>query len=90
MDGSTMEENDGEEDEEKDSRGLKFAPWVGTGFGLVAAGYLAKYFLGMFSGMKGTISPSIGNIFVSLGIIVLLVALTAEIFTEFKKVDWNF
>ncbi|MEF8832062.1 MAG: hypothetical protein V5A66_00915 [Candidatus Thermoplasmatota archaeon] len=78
-----MEEDDKSTNEK--SKGLRFAPWIGTGFGLVVAGYLARYLLGLFSGMEESITPRIGNIFITIGIIVLVVTLTAEIFTEVKK-----
>ncbi|MFP4051634.1 MAG: hypothetical protein ACLFVB_07850 [Thermoplasmata archaeon] len=82
----SLEQSSADKDEEKDEKdGLRFAPWIGTGFGLIVSGYLARYFLQMFTGMRINISPSIGNIFIILGIIVLLVALTAEIFTAFKE-----
>ncbi|MFW5904444.1 MAG: hypothetical protein ACOCTK_03150 [Candidatus Saliniplasma sp.] len=78
-----MEENDKSTDEEP--KGLRFAPWIGTGFGLVVAGYLARYLLGLLSGMEESITPRIGNIFITIGIIVLVVTLAAEVFTEVKK-----
>lgn len=89
MEEKKEKEDDSEEDTEEDREGLRFAPWIGTGFGLVVAGYLARYLLGLFSGMRESISPRVGNIFISIGIIVLVVTLAAEIFTEFKEVYWN-
>ena len=74
-----------EESEEGENEGLRYAPWIGVGFGLVVSGYLSRYFLQIFKSMKMSISPSVGNIFITIGIIVLIVALTAEIFTAIKK-----
>ncbi len=74
-----------EDDKDEEKGGLRFAPWIGAGFGLIASGYLAKYFLDLFKSMKVNISPNVGNIFITLGIIVLLVTLTAEIFTAVKE-----
>ena len=82
-----MEENKNVEEEKEEGKdeGLRFAPWIGAGFGLIAAGYLARYFLGLFSSMKGSIPPSIGNILIDIGIIVTIVSLAAEIFTALKE-----
>lgn len=85
MEENKEKEENKESDGDKEPKGLRFAPWIGTGFGLVVAGYLARYILGLFSGMEEAITPRIGNIFITIGIIVLVVTLVAEIFTELKK-----
>ena len=81
----SIEEDSEEKNEDEKKGGLRYAPWIGAGFGLIASGYIAVYFLRLFSSMERMISPSVGNLLITIGIIVLVVALTAEIIAAFRE-----
>lgn len=63
----------------EEKQGLRFPNLIGAGFGFIVAGFLAKYFLGMFQNVPKVPDPSISSIFINLGIVVTVVGLGAEI-----------
>ncbi|PTD94067.1 hypothetical protein C9439_04495 [archaeon SCG-AAA382B04] len=70
---------------ENEQQGLRFGNLIGAGFGFIVAGFLAKYLLGMFKNVPMIPDPQISSIFISLGIIVVVVALATEILTSLKN-----
>lgn len=63
--------------------GLRYGNIIGAGFGFIVAGFLAKYFLAMFENVSMVPDPQISSIFISVGIIVVLFGLVAEVITSF-------